>query len=99
MREFPHSQINRLSQRHESRTKITPAPGNIDCQIVFVALVRSGLIAMFIHEMTVDECSGALKKARLGRLVCVQDNQPYIVPINYVLSYTRRKDDLFFDRS
>ena len=54
---------------------------------------------MFIHEMTVDECSGALKKARLGRLVCVQDNQPYIVPINYLLSYTRRKDDLFFDRS
>lgn len=38
---------------------------------------------MFIHEMTVDECSSALKKARLGRLACAQDNQPYIVPINF----------------
>jgi hypothetical protein len=47
--------------------KMTLTPGNKDCQIVFVALVSSGLIAMFIHEMTVDECSGALKKARLGR--------------------------------
>jgi nitroimidazol reductase NimA-like FMN-containing flavoprotein (pyridoxamine 5'-phosphate oxidase superfamily) len=43
---------------------------------------------MFIHEMTVDECSGALKKARLGRLACAQDNQPYIVPINVVLGGT-----------
>jgi len=38
---------------------------------------------MFIHEMTVDECSGALKEMRLGRLACAQDNQPYIVPINF----------------
>lgn len=38
---------------------------------------------MFIHEMTVDECSRALEKARLGRLACAQNNQPYIVPINF----------------
>lgn len=38
---------------------------------------------MFIHEMTVDECSGALKEMRLGRLACAQNNQPYIVPINF----------------
>jgi nitroimidazol reductase NimA-like FMN-containing flavoprotein (pyridoxamine 5'-phosphate oxidase superfamily) len=38
---------------------------------------------MFIHEMTVDECSGALKEMRLGRLACARDNQPYIVPINF----------------
>ena len=38
---------------------------------------------MFIHEMTVDECSDALKETRLGRLACAQDNQPYIVPINF----------------
>lgn len=38
---------------------------------------------MFIHEMTVTECFGALKETRLGRLACAQDNQPYIVPINF----------------
>ena len=43
---------------------------------------------MFIHEMTVDECSGALKRARLGRLACAQDNQPYIVPINFAFDGT-----------
>lgn len=43
---------------------------------------------MFIHEMTVDECSDALKKACLGRLACAQDNQPYIVPINFAFDGT-----------
>ena len=43
---------------------------------------------MFIHEMTVDECSGALKRACLGRLACAQDNQPYIVPINFAFDGT-----------
>ena len=38
---------------------------------------------MFIHEMTIDECSNALEKGSLGRLACAQDNQPYIVPINF----------------
>ena len=42
MREFSHSRINRLSQRDESRTKMASAPGNKDCEIVFVALVSSG---------------------------------------------------------
>ena len=42
---------------------------------------------MFIHE-TVDECSGALKETRLGRLACAQDNQPYIVPINFAFDGT-----------
>jgi len=43
---------------------------------------------MFIHERTVDECSGALKETRLGRLACAQDNQPYIVPINFAFDGT-----------
>ena len=38
---------------------------------------------MFIHEMTVGECTSALNKTRIGRLACVRDNQPYIVPINF----------------
>ena len=43
---------------------------------------------MFIHEMTLDECSSALKETRLGRLACAQDNQPYIVPINFAFDGT-----------
>ena len=38
---------------------------------------------MFIHEMTADECRGALQKARVGRLGCARDNQPYVVPIYF----------------
>ena len=38
---------------------------------------------MFIHEMTADECRNALQKARLGRLGCARDNQPYVVPISF----------------
>ena len=43
---------------------------------------------MFIHEMTVDECSSALRETSLGRLACAQDNQPYIVPINFAFDST-----------
>jgi len=43
---------------------------------------------MFIHEMTIDECSGALKEMCLGRLACAQDNQPYVVPINFAFDDT-----------
>jgi nitroimidazol reductase NimA-like FMN-containing flavoprotein (pyridoxamine 5'-phosphate oxidase superfamily) len=43
---------------------------------------------MFIHEMSADECSTALKETHLGRLACAQDNQPYIVPINFAFDGT-----------
>ena len=36
---------------------------------------------MLIHEMTEKECSDALEQARVGRLACARDNQPYVVPI------------------
>ena len=36
---------------------------------------------MQIHEMTEKECSDALEQARVGRLACAHDNQPYVVPI------------------
>ena len=36
---------------------------------------------MLIHEMTEKECSAALEQARVGRLACARDNQPYVVPI------------------
>jgi nitroimidazol reductase NimA-like FMN-containing flavoprotein (pyridoxamine 5'-phosphate oxidase superfamily) len=38
---------------------------------------------MFIHEMSASECREALAHARVGRLACARDNQPYIVPMNY----------------
>lgn len=43
---------------------------------------------MFIHEMTMDECHRALQKAKVGRLTCAHDGQPYSVPINFVFDGT-----------
>jgi uncharacterized protein len=39
---------------------------------------------MVINEMTQKECGGFLASASLGRLGCSLDNQPYVVPINFV---------------
>lgn len=39
---------------------------------------------MFIHEMTMEECTDALERANVGRLACARENQPYIVPINFI---------------
>ncbi|HEY2159120.1 MAG TPA: pyridoxamine 5'-phosphate oxidase family protein [Isosphaeraceae bacterium] len=36
---------------------------------------------MVIRDMDRDECLGVLAGARLARLACVKDNQPYIVPV------------------
>ena len=51
---------------------------------------------MFIHEMTEFECRKALQQATVGRLACSRDNQPYVVPIYFVLplSITRRHQGL-----
>ena len=40
---------------------------------------------MFIHEMTEIECREALRDADVARLACSNNNQPYIVPISFVL--------------
>lgn len=40
---------------------------------------------MNIKELTVDECAQELARRDVGRLACVRDGQPYIVPINYSL--------------
>jgi len=39
---------------------------------------------MVVHEMTKSECLAALTTARLGRLGCARDYQPYVVPIYFV---------------
>ncbi|RJT29283.1 pyridoxamine 5'-phosphate oxidase family protein [Mesorhizobium waimense] len=38
---------------------------------------------MNIKEMTRPECVALLKSTRLGRLACVRDNRPYVVPIHF----------------
>jgi nitroimidazol reductase NimA-like FMN-containing flavoprotein (pyridoxamine 5'-phosphate oxidase superfamily) len=38
---------------------------------------------MLIHEMNYDECVSVLARLKFGRLACVRDNQPYIVPIYF----------------
>jgi uncharacterized protein len=43
---------------------------------------------MLIHEMTQDECGAALEQASFGRLACVRDDEPYIVPVYF--SYDRK---------
>lgn len=39
---------------------------------------------MFIQEMSESDCFKALTHARFGRLACAHENQPYVVPINFV---------------
>lgn len=39
---------------------------------------------MLVEQMTESECFQALDGARLGRLGCARDNQPYVVPIYFV---------------
>jgi len=40
---------------------------------------------MFIHEMTRAECRQALRDSVVARLACSKNNQPYVVPISFVL--------------
>ena len=40
---------------------------------------------MLIHELTREECLDVLGRNTLGRLACVQDGQPYIVPVSFNL--------------
>jgi uncharacterized protein len=39
---------------------------------------------MAIREMSEAECREALTRARVGRLGCALDGQPYIVPVSIV---------------
>jgi nitroimidazol reductase NimA-like FMN-containing flavoprotein (pyridoxamine 5'-phosphate oxidase superfamily) len=41
---------------------------------------------MHVREMTDRECWSTLAAARLGRLACALENQPYIVPISFVVN-------------
>jgi nitroimidazol reductase NimA-like FMN-containing flavoprotein (pyridoxamine 5'-phosphate oxidase superfamily) len=39
---------------------------------------------MYIQEMTRSDCLNTLGGARLGRLACAHENQPYVVPLYFV---------------
>lgn len=39
---------------------------------------------MLIQELTRSDCLGALAHARLGRLACAREDQPYVVPFYFV---------------
>ncbi len=41
---------------------------------------------MFLREMTPAECATVLSSARVGRLACVNDNRPYVVPIYFAFA-------------
>ncbi|MBE1205343.1 pyridoxamine 5'-phosphate oxidase family protein [Aminobacter carboxidus] len=41
---------------------------------------------MIVQEMTRDENIALVSTHRLGRLACVRDNRPYLVPFHYALS-------------
>lgn len=40
---------------------------------------------MHIKKLTVEECRHTLKENRIGRLACARDNQPYVVPFQFVI--------------
>jgi nitroimidazol reductase NimA-like FMN-containing flavoprotein (pyridoxamine 5'-phosphate oxidase superfamily) len=40
---------------------------------------------MLIHKLLEEECLTAIAHARLGRLACARDNQPYVVPVYLAL--------------
>lgn len=41
---------------------------------------------MHVREMTKRECWSTLATAHLGRLACALEDQPYVVPISFVVS-------------
>jgi nitroimidazol reductase NimA-like FMN-containing flavoprotein (pyridoxamine 5'-phosphate oxidase superfamily) len=43
---------------------------------------------VFIHEMSDAECRHVLQNAKVGRLACARNNQPYVVPIYFAFDGT-----------
>jgi nitroimidazol reductase NimA-like FMN-containing flavoprotein (pyridoxamine 5'-phosphate oxidase superfamily) len=43
---------------------------------------------MIVEVMGTEECTAVLTSSRIGRLACVKDNQPYVVPITFVIEGT-----------
>jgi nitroimidazol reductase NimA-like FMN-containing flavoprotein (pyridoxamine 5'-phosphate oxidase superfamily) len=45
---------------------------------------------MLVHQLSVQECEEFLARCTVGRLACVRDRQPYIVPITFVFAAPER---------
>lgn len=41
---------------------------------------------MMIRKMDAEESSELLRRGRVGRLGCISDDTPYVVPVNYVFN-------------
>lgn len=39
---------------------------------------------MLIHQLSREQCLNFLKEIKFGRLACVRDKQPYVVPIYFI---------------
>ena len=48
------------------------------------ALTPSGQVKVMIKPLNQDQLRELLRKERLGRLGCIVDGGPYVVPVNYV---------------
>ena len=44
---------------------------------------------MLIHELSESDCREVLRRGDLGRLACVHDDQPYILPIHFSFDAAR----------
>lgn len=40
---------------------------------------------MLVQELKIKECHLALAQASVGRLACVRDDQPYVIPIHFAV--------------
>ena len=65
---------------------LTKLNGNTCCEVetVDTEIESCWSVVMFIHEMSKVECNNALSRARVGRLGCARNNQPYVLPLNLV---------------
>lgn len=41
---------------------------------------------MMIRKLSAEESSELLRRGRVGRLGCISDDAPYVVPVNYVFN-------------
>src|SRR5689334_18387907 len=46
---------------------------------------EKGVHQMLVEKLSLDECRRALSEARLGRLGCAHDGQPYVVPTYFAV--------------
>jgi Pyridoxamine 5'-phosphate oxidase len=82
---------------HRRRALLNPSPWRIFLEGYHATPRKYKGEGMSIQEMMEAVCLSTLAAARLGRLACVHESQPYIVPIYfayehpYVYAFTTRR--------